>query len=160
LALVARGQLPPPQKALTALTQFFLPSLQQVAGVVVRTTTTPALTTVQMAVQAAVRRVSTKPQQLEVRQAPLPLQFKALLVVVLPPLQVHRVQGLVRVAVVHRKLETLKTQTLAVLAVTVLLIVFLAHQLLTLVVAVAVAVATMLKQAALVVLAAAALVAR
>ena len=111
-------------------------------------------------VRVVVRQVFSKPQQLVVRQAPLPLQFKALLAVVLPPLQVQRVQGLVRVAVVHRKLETLKTQTLAVRAVTVLLIVFLAHQLLTLVAVVAVAVATMLKVAALEERAAAVLVAR
>jgi succinate dehydrogenase/fumarate reductase cytochrome b subunit len=102
-----------------------------------------------MVVLAAVRLVFSKPQQLEVRQALLPLQFKVLLVAVLPPLQVHRVQGLVLVAVVLRKRETLKTQTLAVLVVTVLLIVFLVHQLLTLEVVVAAAAATMLKRVAL-----------
>tara|TARA_R110000868_G_scaffold1019_2_gene7792 strand:+ start:165 stop:647 length:483 start_codon:yes stop_codon:yes gene_type:complete len=160
LALVVLAQLLLPQKALTVLILPFLPLLQLVAVVVARTTPIQISTMVLMAVRVVVRQVFSKPQQLVVRQAPLPLQFKALLAVVLPPLQVHRVQGLVRVAVVHRKLETLKTQTLAVLAVTVLLIVFLAHQLHTLVVAVVVVVATMLKQAALVVLAAAVLVAR
>jgi hypothetical protein len=102
-----------------------------------------------MVVLAAVRLVFSKPQQLEVRQALLPLQFKVLLVAVLPPLQVHRAQGLVRVAVVHRKREIPKMQILAVLVVTVLLIVFLAHLLHTQVAAVAVAVATMLKRVAL-----------
>ncbi len=102
-----------------------------------------------MVAQEVERQVILEAHRQEVRQALLPLQFKVLLVAVLPPLQVQRVQGLVLAAVVLPKREIPKMQTLAVLVVTVLLIVFLAHLSHTQVVAVVVAVATMLKAVAL-----------
>jgi hypothetical protein len=129
LVVVELGQLLPPQKVLTALTRFFLPSLQQVAVVVARTTPILLLTTVLMVVLAAARQVFTKPQQLVVLETPHQLaHLKVSLAVVLPPPQTREVEEQVLAAVVLRKLETLKTQTLAVLVVTVLLLQLLAHQ--------------------------------
>jgi hypothetical protein len=67
----------------------------------------------QVAVLVVVRLVFIKPHQ----QVAQEHQVKVLLAVVLPLLQVQRVQGLVLVEVVHHKREIPKTQTLVALVV-------------------------------------------